>query len=133
MKNCLLFITDDAIFSIKLEKTLIKIIEKCSSKKQITEQLLQQNCDTLKIKSFFPLKMLFKISSKKFNSSILSFYYKTPKIDKINKNYEVFLKEFSAKKIMRKNRENRENYNMNQMFKDWHLSTEVFYLFFPLI
>lgn len=133
MKNSILILIDDAILTMKFDKKIIKILEKFSAygkKKVIDENTLNDN-EKFKIKSFFPLKTLFKISSKKFNTSILSFYYKTPTLGKVKNNfpeYLNFIQNIETQKNFLKKQKG-DGLNLNDLFKEWHLEKDVNILF----
>lgn len=58
---------------------------------------------TLKISSFYFMKTLLKITSKKVNGNILSFYYKVPNPEHMNKiknsKYYQFINKFSVENL----------------------------------
>ena len=127
-RNSILFFTKNTIICMNFEKNLMKIAEKASQKlktrKSLDSDLFQSK--SFKIKAFYPMKTLFKISSKKINSSILSFYLRMPSYEKVQgemKEYGGFLEKGDFFKL------NKENSEMiERVFQDWHLKSEVFFI-----
>ena len=78
--------------------------------------------NTFKLKKLLPLKTIFKISSKKFNPNILSFYFKTPRRrDQEYKEYFNLLEDFTMKKLEQFSLEKK----LYRLFRDWHLNEKV--------
>jgi len=133
-RNSILFISKTAIFCMNFEKTLLKIAEKASNNNKLKNHKKTNEIDGLfqaksfKIKAFFPVKTLFKISSKKINCSILSFYFNMPLYEKIQSEYKEYASFLEKSEVFKSNKENNEI--LDRVFKDWHLKNEVFYINF---
>ena len=119
---------------MNFEKNLLKIAEKATQKLKTrknfdSDSLFQAKA--FKIKAFFPMKTLFKISSKKINASILSFYLRMPSYEKIQgelKEYAGFLEKGELFRLSKDNTE-----MIDRVFQDWHLKAEVIVYFFKKI
>lgn len=121
LKNNILLVTNDSLLLLKFDKNALLLLAKGKS-------VLAKDDFKVKIQAIFPLKTLFKISSKKFNPAILSFYYKRPTWEKLSKEFfklEDILNEIKEKKVLRKEAD------FNDVLLDWHLYTNVlFFLIF---